>query len=233
VRWQRYAYQSIDWVAGLAKLGEIRRAAVSLFAERGFAATGIRDVGRAAGLNSATLYHYASGKEELLAGIMRAGLGELLRTGREAVSYRADPAVQLARLVAAHVANEAVNPLTSRVTDTEVRALTGRNRAEIIALRDEYEALVAGVLARGVATGEFHVTDLGVARLALVEMCNGVALWYRPDGRLSVAELQDRFVELAGRLAGSRAVRRDEYGPPITPLRLDSEPHHTRELTDR
>jgi TetR/AcrR family transcriptional regulator, cholesterol catabolism regulator len=208
----------------LSNLAEIRRAAVSLFAERGFAATGIRDVGRAAGLNSATLYHYASGKEELLAGIMRAGLGELLRTGREAVSYRADPAVQLARLVAAHVANEAVNPLTSRVTDTEVRALTGGNRAEIIALRDEYEALVAGVLARGVAAGEFHVTDLGVARLALVEMCNGVALWYRPDGRLSVAELQDRFVELAGRLAGSRIVGRDEYGPPVTPLRLDSEP---------
>jgi TetR/AcrR family transcriptional regulator, cholesterol catabolism regulator len=208
----------------LSNLAEIRRAAVSLFAERGFAATGIRDVGRAAGLNSATLYHYASGKEELLAGIMRAGLGELLRTGREAVSYRADPAVQLARLVAAHVANEAVNPLTSRVTDTEVRALTGGNRAEIIALRDEYEALVAGVLARGVAAGEFHVTDLGVARLALVEMCNGVALWYRPDGRLSVAELQDRFVELAGRLAGSRIVGRAEYGPPVTPLRLDSEP---------
>lgn len=211
-------------VRGLSNLAEIRRAAVSLFAERGFAATGIRDVGRAAGLNSATLYHYASGKEELLAGIMRAGLGELLRTGREAVAYGADPAVQLARLVAAHVANEAVNPLTSRVTDTEMRALTGRNLAEIIALRDEYEALVAGVLARGMAAGEFHVTDLGVARLALVEMCNGVALWYRPDGRLSVAELQDRFVELAGRLAGSRTVGRDEYGPPVTPLRLDPEP---------
>ena len=137
----------------MSNLGEIRRAAVTLFAERGFAATGIRDVGRAAGLNSATLYHYASGKEELLAGIMRAGLEELLRTGREAVAYGADPAVQLARLVAAHVANEAVNPLTSRVTDTEVRALTGGNRAEIIALRDAYEALVAGVLERGAARG--------------------------------------------------------------------------------
>lgn len=208
----------------MSNLAEIRRAAVSLFAERGFAATGIRDVGRAAGLNSATLYHYASGKEELLAGIMRAGLEELLRTGREAVAYRQDPAVQLARLVAAHVANEAVNPLTSRLTDTEVRALTGGNRAEIIALRDGYEALVAGVLERGVAAEEFQITDLRVARLALVEMCNGVALWYRPDGRLSVAELQDRFVELACRLAGSRLVRREEYGPGITPLRLDSEP---------
>ncbi len=210
----------------MSNLGEIRRAAVSLFAERGFAATGIRDVGRAAGLNSATLYHYASGKEELLAGIMRAGLEELLRTGREAVAYGADPAVQLARLVAAHVANEAVNPLTSRVTDTEVRALTGANRSEIIALRDDYEALVADVLGRGAATGEFRITDLRVARLALVEMCNGVALWYRPDGRLSVAELQDRFVELACRLAGARIVRREEYGPGITPLRLDSEPPH-------
>jgi AcrR family transcriptional regulator len=222
---EAFIYQSIDWLADVSNLTEIRRAAVSLFAERGFAATGIRDVGRAAGLNSATLYHYASGKEELLAGIMRAGLEELLRTGREAVAYGADPAVQLARLVAAHVANEAVNPLTSRVTDTEVRALTGRNRAEIIALRDDYEALVAGVLSRGTAAGEFQITDLRVARLALIEMCNGVALWYRPDGRLSVPELQDRFVELACRLAGSRIVRRDEYGPPVTPLRLDSEPH--------
>jgi AcrR family transcriptional regulator len=208
----------------VSNLAEIRQAAVSLFAERGFAATGIRDVGRAAGLNSATLYHYASGKEELLAGIMRAGLEELLRTGREAVAYGSDPAVQLARLVAAHVANEAVNPLTSRVTDTEVRALTGGNRAEIIALRDAYEALVAGVLERGARAGEFQVTDLRVARLALVEMCNGVALWYRPDGRLSVPELQERFVELACRLAGARIVPRAEYGPGIVPLRLASEP---------
>ncbi len=190
----------------MSNLAEIRQAAVSLFAERGFAATGIRDVGRAAGLNSATLYHYASGKEELLAGIMRAGLEELLRTGREAVAYGSDPAVQLARLVAAHVANEAVNPLTSRVTDTEVRALTGGNRAEIIALRDAYEALVAGVLERGARAGEFQVTDLRVARLALVEMCNGVALWYRPDGRLSVARAAGAF-RRAGLPAGRRAHR--------------------------
>ena len=208
----------------MSNLGEIRQAAVSLFAERGFAATGIREVGRAAGLNSATLYHYASGKEELLAGIMRTGLEELLRAGREALAHGSDPAVQLARLVLAHVATEAVNPLTSRVTDTEVRALTGENRAQIIALRDDYEALFARVLTRGRRAGEFQITDLQVARLALVEMCNGVALWYRPDGRLSVAELQDRFVELACRLAGSRIVRREEYGPEITTMLLDSEP---------
>ncbi|SEG90572.1 DNA-binding transcriptional regulator, AcrR family [Thermomonospora echinospora] len=195
-----------------------------LFAERGYAATGIREIGRAAGLNSATLYHYAGGKEDLLTGIMRAGLQELLRVGREAVEHSADPAVQLARLVLGHVATEALNPLTSRVIDREVQALTGDNRAEIMALRDDYESLFQRVLERGVRTGEFQVTDVQITRLALLEMCNGVAIWYRGDGRLSVADLQDRFVEFGCRLVASRPVPHEERGPEIHVERLASEP---------
>ena len=38
-------------------IAEIQQVAVSLFAEKGYAATGIRELGRAAGINSATLYH--------------------------------------------------------------------------------------------------------------------------------------------------------------------------------
>jgi hypothetical protein len=155
---------------------------------------------------------------------MRTGLGELLRAGREALEHSADPAVQLARLVLAHVATEAVNPLTSRVTDREVQALTGDNHAEIVAMRDDYESLFQRVLERGVRTGEFQITDLQVARLALIEMCNGVAVWYRADGRLSVAQLQDRFVELACRLVGSRLVGREECAPEIAIVSLSSEP---------
>src|SRR5262245_25259555 len=117
------------------------QAAVRLFADQGFAATGIRDIGREAGLNSATLYHYAGSKEELLAGIMRTALDELLRVGREAVGYSAEPAVQLARLVRGHVSMEAVNPLTSRVTDQEIRALGPANQKLIIGRRDDYESL--------------------------------------------------------------------------------------------
>ena len=45
---------------------DVQRAAVALFAEKGFAATGIRELGNAAGLNSATLYHHVGGKQELL-----------------------------------------------------------------------------------------------------------------------------------------------------------------------
>jgi AcrR family transcriptional regulator len=210
----------------MSSLGRIQRTAVGLFAGRGFAATGIREISAGAGLNSATLYHYAGGKEEMLATIMRSCLAALLQAGTEAVTGD-DPVVQLVRLVRAHVAMEAINPLTARVTDHEVRSLTGSNHTEIMGLRDSYEALFREVLDRGATAGEFHVSDLAIARLALMEMCNGVANWYRPGGRLSVADLQDRFAELACRMAGSRQVSRMECAPDVVVARLESEPDHT------
>jgi AcrR family transcriptional regulator len=208
----------------VSSLGRIQRTAVRLFAGRGFAATGIREISRGAGLNSATLYHYAGGKEELLATIMRDCLTEIIRAGREALKPTNDPAVQLVRLVRAHVAVEAINPLTARVTDREVHSLTGTNHAEILAMRDEYESLFRDVLDRGAASNQFQITDLPIARLALMEMCNGVANWYSPGGRLSVADLKDRFAELTCRLVGSRQVAREECEPEVAVPRLVSEP---------
>ena len=48
-------------------IGKVQQAAVLLFARQGFAATGIRELGAAAGINSATIYHYVGSKESLLA----------------------------------------------------------------------------------------------------------------------------------------------------------------------
>lgn len=188
----------------MASKQDVQRGAVALFAAKGFAATGIRELGAAVGINSGTLYHHAGGgKPELLATIMRDSLQELLRAGREALDASADPGRRLAALVAAHVGFSAKNPLTALVTDQEMRSLDERTYVELVALRDDYESMFTAVLERGVRTGAFQLTDTGLARLALLEMCNGVAHWYRPNGRLSCEEVQTRFMEFAGRLVGS------------------------------
>lgn len=208
----------------MTSMGRIRRSAVRLFAVRGFTATGIREIGREVGLNSATLYHHSGGKEELLVGIMQACLDELLRAGSAALVQVADPAVQLARLVRTHVAIEAINPCTARVTDREVHALSVGNCEHVVGMRDDYQSMFQQVLERGVLTGQFQLTDVRVVTLALLEMCNGVANWFRPDARLTIPELQDRFVELSCRLSGARLVTRDECGPDVKVVRLESEP---------
>jgi AcrR family transcriptional regulator len=212
-------------------LREVQMGAVSLFASKGYAATGIRDLGQAVRLNSATLYHYTGGKEELLAGIMRGCLEELLRAGREAIATTAQPEIQLGRLVSTHVGLSAMNPLTARVTDHEIRALTPHKHEELIALRDDYESMFGQVLERGARSGVFRLTDLKVARLAILEMCNGVANWYQPTGELSVAQIQQRFVEYAGRLVGIDGLERRVDVHEYPPLLLPTEPPHPRSET--
>lgn len=202
---------------------DVQRAAVDLFSRRGFEATGIRELGAAVGLNSATLYHYAGGKQELLAEIMRRCLTELLDCGRVARASSKAPKEQLAALIASHVGICALNPRTAVVTDQEMRALTAEQRTVLTGVRDEYETLFTTVLARGARAGTFHVTDAGVTRLALLEMCNGVAHWYRPGGRLGVEDVQRRFVELGARLVG--AAGREPWTGPVAEARLlDIEP---------
>ncbi len=184
-------------------LVDVQRAAVDLFSGRGFEATGIRELGAAVGLNSATLYHYAGGKQELLAELMRICLDELLACGRAASASSTVPLEQLAALLASHIGISALNPRTAVVTDQEMRALTPERRTVLTGVRDEYEALFTAVLARGAKAGTFRMADAGVTRLALLEMCNGVAHWYRPGGRLGVEDVQRRFVEMGARLVGA------------------------------
>jgi TetR/AcrR family transcriptional regulator, cholesterol catabolism regulator len=182
---------------------DVQRAAVALFAAKGFAATGIRELAATLGINSGTLYHHAGGgKPELLSTIMRDSLTALLEAGQEAVDSSTDPSRQLAALVAAHVGFSVTNPLTAQVTDQEMRSLDPAARAELVAMRDRYESMYSAVLKRGVRFGTFQLTDLRIARLALLEMCNGVAHWYRADGRLTCAEVQTQFTMFAGRLVG-------------------------------
>ena len=204
---------------------DVQRAAVALFAHKGFAATGIRELGSAVGLNSATLYHYAGGgKEELLATIMRTCLDELLRGGRGAVSASPDPTVQLIALIASHVGISALNPLTARVTDQEMRSLSAENFRALVTLRDDYESMFSAVLERGVRTGAFHLTDVALTRLAILEMCNGVAHWFRPSGRLNVQQVQARFVEFGCRMVGADASAHHDLTELTAPIRLEIEP---------
>lgn len=202
-----------------------------LFARQGFAATGIRELGAAAGINSATIYHYAGSKEELLVQVMRSCLDAMISAGAAALRLSAEPTIQLAALVSSHVGFTATNPLTARVAEYEMRALSPANRKDMQRLRDDYEALFAQVLERGTRVGSFTTEDLTMARLALMEMGTGVAHWFRSDGRLSLEEVQKYFVNMAFRILAVDPSVLTDVDFIIAPRLLESEPLRERVRT--
>lgn len=181
---------------------QLLQTATWLFSERGFHGTGIRDIADASGLAVSAMYYYASSKDELLTAIMRLGLTRLVDGSRQALLDLSGASERLATLVGFHVAYHARNPRTTRVVDQEFRALEGKAAREIHGLRDAYEDVWSRVLEEGVAEGEF--VDRGrVSRLALLQMCTGVAHWYNPRGELSVAQLCERFADMSLALVGA------------------------------
>ncbi|MEU3274757.1 TetR/AcrR family transcriptional regulator [Saccharomonospora sp. NPDC006951] len=180
----------------------VKRAAVKLFAAKGFHGTGIRDLAQEAKLSSASLYHYMGTKEELLAEIMCDSLGALLESAKQAVAGVTDPGQRLSRLVALHVTTHARQPKETRVVDHEIGVLSPKARRAVVGLRDEYERLWSDAIADGVSEGVFDTAEPAITRIALLEMCNGVARWYSPKGTLSLDALAGHYVRLAMRALG-------------------------------
>ncbi|HWD04135.1 MAG TPA: TetR/AcrR family transcriptional regulator [Amycolatopsis sp.] len=182
---------------GVSSGERVRSAAVKLFAAKGFHGTGIRELAQEAELSSASLYHYMGTKEDLLVDIMTTALRRLLDAAAKATAGATDPVGRLRSLVALHVVAHAARPAETRVVDNEVDAISAPARARVVALRDEYEALWAQAIADGVAAGVFHTAHPAVTRLALLEMCSGVARWYSPAGPVSLEGLATHYAQLA------------------------------------
>jgi AcrR family transcriptional regulator len=170
-----------------AETGErVMAAAATAFARDGYAATGIRALAAEAGLTPAALYHYMGSKEDLLVAIMRATIEPLHAAAVELVAAAPRPEAALVGLVERQVRLHGTSPDAALVTDTEVRALRGAARDEVLALRDRYEAIWHAVVADGARAGVFDVADASLTTKALVGLSGQISHWYRSPGRLTL-----------------------------------------------
>jgi hypothetical protein len=63
--------------------------------------------------------------------------------------------------------------------------------------RDAYEGRFREVIRDGISVGAFHSTDPTIAATFVLTAINGIATWYRPDGRLSADAVADHYIDLA------------------------------------
>ena len=182
-----------------ARRREIDDVASELFHANGYAATSIRDIARALDIQGASLYAHVASKEDLLFAIVdRAATAfERAAAAAEADTATADPVERLAALVEAHVDVVTSDPRRASVFVTEWRHLSADRRTAMAQRRDAYEARIRDVVRDGIAVGAFRSTDAAIATTFILTALNGIATWYRPDGRLSRDRIADHYVDLA------------------------------------
>ncbi len=167
----------------------IREVALRLFARQGFQATGIREIASEAGLTVSALYYYVGTKEELLLDILLNTATSMVTSALRIAAGTELPEQKLALLVLLHVWYNGEHAQQMQVANTELRSLSGEARQRVLDLRDRYDAVWREIVTQGNVMGIFQVQNAKLAAFALIEMCNGVSIWYRPHGELTLAQI--------------------------------------------
>src|SRR5438045_6020243 len=106
------------------KRDAILRAAIDVFAERGFFNAQVADVARAAGVAAGTVYLYFKSKDDLLVSIFERSMREGLQAGRASVAGLDDPEERLRRLARGHLARLGADRNLAIVVQVELRQPT-------------------------------------------------------------------------------------------------------------
>lgn len=187
---------------GVSTADAIREAAAELFHKHGYEATSLRQVAAEVGIQVGSLYNHISGKEELLRWIMVGIMEDLLAAQQEALASQTKAVDQLRAMVDVHVRFHAARARDVFIGNSELRALSPENRAEVIQLRDRYESALREVIEKVAAEGRADVLDIQLQVFSIIAMGAHVASWYRPGGGKSLDDIVDTYIEMVFRQLG-------------------------------
>ena len=185
VRARRPAYD-------LERLVEV---AVGEFNTRGYDATSMEDLSRAAGITKSSFYHHVSGKEALLRAALERALGGLFAVLSEPAATTGTPLDRLR-----HVIGRQVDVLLSELPYvTLLLRVRGNTETERWALdrRRAFDAEIAALVRGAVREGQVRSdVDPALAARLLSGMVNSIVEWYRP-GRSRAGRLRDEVTRVA------------------------------------
>ena len=178
-----------------ARLERLQTIAARVFAEKGYHPTTMRDLARETGMSLAGMYHYVSGKDELLHSIQRRCFTEGLQGAEAALDGVSDPSERLERFIRHHITFFAGHMSEMKVLSHEAESLSGDRLATVNTLKRRYVAMLSRLIRDLCDPNECEV-DENVASYALFGMMNWTYTWYDPAGAVSPEALAGQFTRL-------------------------------------
>ena len=177
--------------------GRLLQAAATLFKEKGYERTTVRDLGKAVGIQSGSLFHHYPNKEAILKAVMEETI--LLNTELMKVALAASPnpegkVLALIECELKSVLGETGAAMTVLVY--EWRSLKEENQQYILKLRELYEDLWINALNEAKDAG-LVVIDPFVLRRLLTGALSWTVNWYRQEGNMTIDQLAQMTLSLA------------------------------------
>jgi AcrR family transcriptional regulator len=177
---------------------ELLAIAGTLFAERGFRNTTVRDIADAAGILSGSLYHHFDSKESMVDELLDTFQQQLFTEYDEIVASGRTPLEKLEAVV--RTSFDAIDQHHSEVAifQSDAAHLAAYERFGYLTERNvRFQELWTGLLRDAVQSGELRKDlDVELVYRFLRDTVWVAVNWYRPGGALSANEVADQYLAI-------------------------------------
>jgi AcrR family transcriptional regulator len=168
-------------------------AAARAFRERGYYNTSLDDIAARLHVTKPTIYHYVTGKEQILFECFRTGLDRIRNAFAEVKDSQASGRDRLMLVLRRYV--EAITSdfgwCMVRAEDQDLGADLG---SQISGLKAEIDRGLRKLIRDGITDGSIADCDPKMTAFALAGSLNWISHWYRDDESLSPDQIADRFL---------------------------------------
>lgn len=180
------------------KRDAILRAAIDLFAGRGFFNAQVADVARAAGVAAGTVYLYFEGKDDLLVSIFEKTMRDAIADGRACIAHLTDPLEQLRAVARVHLDRMGRDRNLAVVFQVELRQSTKFMERLSSTLLREYLGIIRGIVVEGQKSGVFRkeLNATLAAKLFFGGLDEMATNWILSRRKYALASEADAIVDL-------------------------------------
>ncbi len=168
---------------------EILAAAARLFAERGYRAVTIDDIGSSLEYTKSVVYYYFTSKNEILWQIFQRIYDSYFEGISEIRARNLPPAEAMAAIIRKHALNVMERRDWTAIYFREESELTEQQRREIAKKKRRYDSMIEEIYESGMNAGVFRQMPVHIAVSGLLGMCNWLYIWYKEQGALPAEQI--------------------------------------------
>ncbi|MBN8664753.1 MAG: TetR family transcriptional regulator [Chitinophagales bacterium] len=170
--------------------------AASLFREKGYKATSMRELADAVGVEAASLYNHIHSKTEILH-VICFNVANRFMSHMESIELENVSAIiKVEKLLRFHI-NEMLHQYEEvYVSDREWKHLTDPYLSNFQNQRRTYRKRFAAIIEKGIVAGEIKSIDAPTAVLIMLHAVSGIESWHRSTAKISGIELEENMVTI-------------------------------------
>lgn len=172
---------------------QIHETAVSLFMQKGYVASSMRDLAAQLDIKAASLYSHIKSKEEILQEICFSVAHDFFTALEGIEKNNFTGKMRLKAAIHAHIGVIAKNRKKVVVFLNEWKHLGEPYLSDFISMRSDYENKFKSYLQYGISKGEFDISDMDFTTLTILSSLNWTSNWFKKEGKMSVDEISEKL----------------------------------------